>query len=68
MRFEIYNWASDSKAEKVIKALGYEHRQIVEGDVLRTADDFLANGVNVMILHAGSLYTLAVDSKTFGQR
>lgn len=70
MKIEIFNWAGERKITELIKEFGYEHREIIVGDVLAVANRFLEAGANVMILqgHNDVTYVLAIDTRSFGQR
>ena len=69
--FEIFNWCGDAEAYKILDNLGYSHMQIIEGEAFEHAQEIYAAGLNVMLLHSKknpSHATLAVDTKSFGQR
>lgn len=71
MKIELFNWAGERRVKEVLNAFGYEHKQIVDDELHILMQNFLSEGLNVMILKVTSTeceYVLGLDTRSFGQR
>lgn len=71
VKFKLLDWRFSRETKAAFEKLGYEpgkEFQVTEETMFNIAQEFLREGMNIMLIHNDGGYTLRIDNYRFQQR